>query len=107
MGPGEEGGVREGGGREEAGSRREGPAETTSFSYVQFAQRELCSAPQGASTGEKSQMPRNKNNFTTSAMQKSAQAIQYPYEMQHSSVTTFWTTAHFGHCRENLYKKLA
>ena len=48
-----------------------------------------------------------KNNFTTSAMQKSAQAIQYPYEMQHSSVMTFWTAAHFGHCRENLYKKLA
>ena len=48
MGPGEEGGVREGGGREEGGSRREGPAETTSFSYVQFAHRELCSAPQGA-----------------------------------------------------------
>ena len=63
MGPGEEGGVREGGGREEGGSRREGPAVTTSFSYVQFAQRELCSAPQGASTGEKSQMPRNKKQF--------------------------------------------
>ena len=54
MGPGEEGGVREGGGREEGGSRREGPAETTSFSYVQFARRELCSAAQGASTGDDS-----------------------------------------------------
>ena len=38
----------EGGG----GRRREGPAETTSFSYVQFAGRELCSAAQGASTGD-------------------------------------------------------
>ena len=57
-----------GGGRRMREEEKERPAETTSYSYVQFAPRELCSAAQGASTGDDSRGRRTREGGRSSAL---------------------------------------